>query len=231
MKISEKWLLAAACLFAGVILGFLLAPIKKGIYCGNYSGNRYGNLPRQLFPGQANGAHQLPGLPLHRCQIAHPLLGVALPVAADPPGDLLVRKAVLPGVHHLGVPQGLPEGGQVLRHKRPQQQPRRLQLEHRPLLIQKHSRKRTSAAVCLVDLSGNYFMPKRFLNRSTRPPVSTSFCRPVKNGWHLEQISTRIFSLVDRVWMTSPQAQVMVVSTYFGWIPSFTCFTSFWHRL
>ena len=45
MKISEKWLLAAACLFAGVILGFLLAPIKKGIYCGNYSGNRYGNLP------------------------------------------------------------------------------------------------------------------------------------------------------------------------------------------
>ena len=45
MKISEKCLLAAACLFAGVVLGFLFAPIKKGIYCGNYNGNRYGNLP------------------------------------------------------------------------------------------------------------------------------------------------------------------------------------------
>src|SRR5205814_126525 len=26
--------------------------------------------------------------------------------------------------------------------------------------------------------------------RSTRPAVSTSFCLPVKNGWHAEQIST-----------------------------------------
>lgn len=37
--------------------------------------------------------------------------------------------------------------------------------------------------------------------RSTRPAVSISFCLPVKNGWQLEQISTRIKSplCVDRV--------------------------------
>jgi hypothetical protein len=40
-----------------------------------------------------------------------------------------------------------------------------------------------------------------------------SFCFPVKKGWHLEQTSTRISGLVDRVRMTSPHAQVMVVST------------------
>ena len=39
----------------------------------------------------------------------------------------------------------------------------------------------------------DYFMPKRFLNLSTRPPVSTSFCLPVKKGWHFEQISTCIW--------------------------------------
>jgi hypothetical protein len=32
----------------------------------------------------------------------------------------------------------------------------------------------------------------------------------------LEQISTRMLALVERVWMTSPQAQVIVVSTYSG---------------
>jgi hypothetical protein len=36
---------------------------------------------------------------------------------------------------------------------------------------------------------------------------------PVKKGWHLEQISTRIAGRVERVWMTSPQLQVIVVST------------------
>ena len=40
-----------------------------------------------------------------------------------------------------------------------------------------------------------------FWKRSTRPAVSISFCLPVKNGWHCEQISTRINSplLVERV--------------------------------
>src|SRR5512136_2121528 len=54
-----------------------------------------------------------------------------------------------------------------------------------------------------------------------RPAVSISFCTPVKRGWHLEQISTLMFWRQDRVWMTSPQAQLIVVSTYLGWIPSF----------
>ena len=49
--------------------------------------------------------------------------------------------------------------------------------------------------------------------RSTRPAVSTNRCLPVKKGWHLEQISTRMVGRVDRVWMTSPQLQVIVVST------------------
>src|SRR5262249_33133635 len=31
--------------------------------------------------------------------------------------------------------------------------------------------------------------PNFFVNRSTRPSVSISFCRPVKNGWQFEQIS------------------------------------------
>ena len=37
------------------------------------------------------------------------------------------------------------------------------------------------------------------LKRSTRPAVSISFCFPVKKGWQLEQISTRISFFVDRV--------------------------------
>src|ERR1035438_5820683 len=47
-----------------------------------------------------------------------------------------------------------------------------------------------------------------FTNRSTRPSVSISFCRPVKNGWQLEQISTRRSPLwVERVGKLCPQAQ------------------------
>ena len=42
-------LLAIACFQAGVILGFLLAPIKKGVYCGNHNGNTYD--PRGELPG------------------------------------------------------------------------------------------------------------------------------------------------------------------------------------
>src|SRR5204862_322850 len=33
--------------------------------------------------------------------------------------------------------------------------------------------------------------------RSTRPAVSTSFCLPVKNGWHAEQISTWMVGTVE----------------------------------
>jgi hypothetical protein len=31
-----------------------------------------------------------------------------------------------------------------------------------------------------------------------------------------------MFPRVERVWMTSPQAHVMVVSMYSGWMPAFT---------
>lgn len=41
MKDKEKLLLGAACFFAGAVAGFLLAPIKNGIYCGNNNGNNY----------------------------------------------------------------------------------------------------------------------------------------------------------------------------------------------
>jgi hypothetical protein len=52
-----------------------------------------------------------------------------------------------------------------------------------------------------------------FSNLSTRPAVSISFWRPVKNGWHEEQISTRISPLcVDRVLKVWPQAQVTLIS-------------------
>ena len=49
--------------------------------------------------------------------------------------------------------------------------------------------------------------PNFFVNRSTRPSVSMSFWRPVKNGWQFEQISRRSSSLVDRVFQVAPQAQ------------------------
>ena len=47
------------------------------------------------------------------------------------------------------------------------------------------------------------------------------FCFPVKKGWQDEQISTWMFFTVERVSMTLPQAHVMVVSSYLGWIPLF----------
>ena len=61
-----------------------------------------------------------------------------------------------------------------------------------------------------------------FSKRSTRPAVSTIFCLPVKKGWHFEQISIRVAAWVERVWMTSPHAQVMVASPYSGCRPVFT---------
>lgn len=38
---KEKMLIAMTCLFAGMVIGFLIAPIKGGIECGNNSGNHY----------------------------------------------------------------------------------------------------------------------------------------------------------------------------------------------
>lgn len=42
MKDKEKGFLGLACFLGGVVVGFLIAPIKKGIYCGNNNGNYLG---------------------------------------------------------------------------------------------------------------------------------------------------------------------------------------------
>lgn len=42
MQKSTGILSAVVCFLAGIIVGFFIAPIKKGIYCGNYNGNQFG---------------------------------------------------------------------------------------------------------------------------------------------------------------------------------------------
>src|SRR5262245_10978163 len=54
-----------------------------------------------------------------------------------------------------------------------------------------------------------------------RPAVSTYFSLPVKNGWQAEQISTFSSFLVLRVLKVLPQLHVTLVTTYWGWMPSF----------
>ena len=66
-------------------------------------------------------------------------------------------------------------------------------------------------------VTGCAFLPRVpeyfFSNRSMRPAVSTSFCRPVKKGWQEEQISTRMSPLcVERVLNTWPHAQITLTS-------------------
>ena len=60
-----------------------------------------------------------------------------------------------------------------------------------------------AAALRLSDVCA----PNRLVNRSTRPSVSISFWRPVKNGWQLLQISRCSSGLVDRVFHVAPHAQ------------------------
>ena len=51
--------------------------------------------------------------------------------------------------------------------------------------VQMRYRFRTICFFCREeDLFAYLSKLNRFLKRSTRPPVSTSFCLPVKNGWH-----------------------------------------------
>lgn len=38
---SEKVLIIVCSILAGIVYGFLIAPIKKGISCGNNNGNNY----------------------------------------------------------------------------------------------------------------------------------------------------------------------------------------------
>ena len=42
MKDKDKILLGLACFLGGVVAGFLVAPIKGGICCGNNNGNNFG---------------------------------------------------------------------------------------------------------------------------------------------------------------------------------------------
>jgi hypothetical protein len=69
-----------------------------------------------------------------------------------------------------------------------------------------------------------YCMPYLFLNLSTRPAVSISFCLPVKKGWQAEQISVVISDLVERVKKVLPHKHLTVISLYLGWIPSLITF-------
>ncbi len=43
MRKSTAILTAAVCFFFGIVLGFLISPIKNGISVGNNSGNTKGN--------------------------------------------------------------------------------------------------------------------------------------------------------------------------------------------
>ena len=78
-----------------------------------------------------------------------------------------------------------------------------------------------AALLVLFAVFAGADLASRRLNRSTRPPVSTSFCLPVKKGWHSEQSSTRKEGTVERVVNSLPQEQCTWHSTYSGWIPVF----------
>lgn len=41
VKNKETLLLSTTCFLAGIVAGFLIAPIKKGVYCGNNNGNNF----------------------------------------------------------------------------------------------------------------------------------------------------------------------------------------------
>jgi hypothetical protein len=73
----------------------------------------------------------------------------------------------------------------------------------------------------LNDSYSSFFLPYFFLNRSILPAVSRNFCFPVKKGWQLEQISTRISFWVLLVSKVAPQAHLITVSKTSGWIPFF----------
>ncbi|WP_180994514.1 hypothetical protein [Clostridium sp. chh4-2] len=36
---SDKCLVIATASLLGIVIGFILSPVKKGIFCGNYNGN------------------------------------------------------------------------------------------------------------------------------------------------------------------------------------------------
>lgn len=46
---AEKALVIICCILIGVIKGFFLAPIKRGISCGNNNGNVYNQLDDEYW--------------------------------------------------------------------------------------------------------------------------------------------------------------------------------------
>ena len=73
---------------------------------------------------------------------------------------------------------------------------------------------KSSAAFCAAFRLSDVCAPNRFVNRSTRPSVSISFWRPVKNGWQLLQISRCSSGLVDRVFHDAPHAHLTHVGLH-----------------
>lgn len=63
-----------------------------------------------------------------------------------------------------------------------------------------------SPAFFLSPADGVLNLAYFLLKRSTLPAESTSFCLPVKKGWHLEHISTCISLRVEPVSNSLPQA-------------------------
>jgi len=43
----EKKLVTASAFLLGIVIGFMFAPIKKGIYCGNNNGNTLPETPAE----------------------------------------------------------------------------------------------------------------------------------------------------------------------------------------
>lgn len=46
---AEKILVIVCCLLLGIVKGFLLSPVKKGIACGNNNGNTYNQLDDEYW--------------------------------------------------------------------------------------------------------------------------------------------------------------------------------------
>ncbi len=46
---TEKILIIVCCILLGTVKGFFLAPIKKGINCGNNNGNTYNSMDEECW--------------------------------------------------------------------------------------------------------------------------------------------------------------------------------------
>lgn len=47
--LAEKILVIVCCILLGMVKGFLIAPIKKGVSCGNNNGNVYNELEDEYW--------------------------------------------------------------------------------------------------------------------------------------------------------------------------------------